>query len=131
MLALVVPNSVQAKFAFNALPEKYKSKLKDAELRFAVAGSHSCNALENDGILTLVHTGIDEIGADIGLVDVCDVFYRKTIREEALVEFDEYVKQIRSTLDETIKQHCLTATPDLWTDNLMKRRYLDFYCLHC
>ena len=83
----IQPKSV---FNKNALPEKYKLKLKDAELKFIVAGSHSFNALENDGILNLIQTGI-EIGANFGLVDVKDIFYgRKTIREEALLKYDQY-----------------------------------------
>ncbi|CAF1117939.1 unnamed protein product [Rotaria magnacalcarata] len=84
--------STHPKFAFNkkALPEKYKLKLKDAELKFVVAGSHSFNSLENGGILTLIQTSI-EIGANFGLVDVQDIFYgRKTIREEVLLKFTQY-----------------------------------------
>ena len=118
----------QPKFAFNkkALPEKYKLKLKDAELKFVVAGSHSFNSLENDGLLTLIQTGI-EIGANFGLMDIRDIFYgRQSIREDALWKFDQYTQQICSSLKEPIKQHCLAATADLWTDDLMKRNYLDF-----
>ncbi|CAF1481339.1 unnamed protein product [Rotaria magnacalcarata] len=120
--------STHPKFAFNkkALPEKYKLKLKDAELKFVVAGSHSFNSLENGGILTLIQTSI-EIGANFGLVDVQDIFYgRKTIREEVLLKFTQYTNQIRSLLDEPIQQHCVAGTADVWTDDLMKRSYLDF-----
>jgi hypothetical protein len=82
--------------------------------------------LENDGILELLQAGI-EIGANIGLVDVKDIFYgRQTIRQEALSKFDRYVHHIRSLLEEPIKQHCVAAIADLWTDDLMKRSYLDF-----
>ncbi|CAF3156368.1 unnamed protein product [Rotaria socialis] len=120
--------SIHPKFAFNknALSEKYKLKLKDAELKFVVAGSHSFNSLENARILTLIQTSI-EIGANFGLVDVQDIFYgRKTIHEEALLKFTQYTTQIRSLLDEPIQQHCLAGTDDIWTDDLMKRSYLDF-----
>ncbi|CAF1313627.1 unnamed protein product [Rotaria sordida] len=119
---------IQPKFAFHkkGLPQKYKSKLKDAELKFIVGGSHSFNSLENNGLLNLVQTSI-EIGANIGLVDVHDIFYgRQTIREEALSKFEQYTDQVRSSLQEPIKQHCVAATADLWTDDLMKRTYLDF-----
>ncbi|KAF9754356.1 Transposable element Hobo transposase, partial [Nosema granulosis] len=119
---------VQPKFAYNkkVLPEKYKLKLKDAELKFVVAGSHSFNSLENDGLLTLIQTGI-EIGANFGLVDIHDIFYgRQSIREDALSKLAQYTHQIRSLLEEPIKQHCIAATTDLWTDDLMKRSYLDF-----
>lgn len=33
---------------------------------------------------------------------------------------------MRSLLDEPIKQHCIAATTDLWTDDFLKRSYLDF-----
>jgi len=108
-------SGIQPKFAYNknALPEKYKLKLKDAELKFVVGGSHSFNSLENDGLLKLVQTGI-EIGANFGLVDIKDIFYgRQSIREEALSKFDQYTHQIRSLLEEPIKQHCIAATADL------------------
>ena len=41
------------KFAYykNALPDKYKLKLKDVELKFVITRFHSFNSLENDGIL--------------------------------------------------------------------------------
>ncbi|CAF1361809.1 unnamed protein product [Rotaria sp. Silwood1] len=119
---------IQPKFAYNkkALPDKYKLKIKDAELKFVVAGSHSFNSLENDGLLQLFQTGID-IGANLGLLDVKDIFYgRQTIREEVVSKFDQYTDQVRSLLEEPIKQHCIAATADLWTDDLMKRSYLDF-----
>jgi hypothetical protein len=108
-------SAIQPKFAYNkrALPEKYKLKLKDVELKFVVAGSHSFNSLENDGLLKLFQTSI-EIDANIGLVDVKDIFYdRKSIREEALSKFDRYTQQIRSLLEEPIKQHRISATADL------------------
>ena len=119
---------IQPKFVFNkkALPEKYKLKLKDAELKFTVAGSHSFRSLENDGILQLVQTGID-IRANIGLVDAHDIFYgRQTIREELLLKFNQYTDQVRVILEEPVKEHCVAATADLWTDGIMKRTYLDF-----
>ncbi|CAF1570160.1 unnamed protein product, partial [Didymodactylos carnosus] len=93
-------SATQSKFAYNkkVSPEKYKLKLKDAELKFVVAGSHSFNSLENDGILKLDQTAF-EIGANIGLVDVKDIFYgRQTIRDEALSKFDQYSHQIRSLI---------------------------------
>ncbi|CAF1985905.1 unnamed protein product [Rotaria magnacalcarata] len=120
--------SIHPKFAFNkkALPAKYKLKLKDAELKFVVASSHSFNSLENGGILNLIQTSI-EIGANFGLADVQDIFYgRKTIREEALLKFNQYKNQICSLLDEPIQQHYVAGTDDIWTDDLMKRSYLDF-----
>ncbi|CAF1507331.1 unnamed protein product, partial [Didymodactylos carnosus] len=104
-------SAIQPKFAYNkkVLPEKYILKLKDAELKFVVAGSHSFNSLENDGILKLIYFS-----------------GRQSIQEEALSKFDQYTHQIRSSLEESIQQHCVAATADIWTDDLMKRSYLDF-----
>ncbi|CAF3229997.1 unnamed protein product, partial [Rotaria sp. Silwood2] len=108
------------------LPEKYKSKLKDAELKFIVGVSHSFNLLDNDGLLKLVQIGI-EIGVNIGLVDVHNIFYgRSTIQEEALSKFEQYTDQVCTLLQQPIKQHCVAATADLWTNDLMKRTYFDF-----
>ncbi|CAF1647204.1 unnamed protein product, partial [Didymodactylos carnosus] len=105
----------------NKISDKYQAKLKDAELKFVVAGSHSFNSLENNGILELLQVRI-EIGGHYGLMDVHDVFYgRKTIREQLLLKFDTYIKSIRSVLNEPIKEHCLAATCDLWTDDMVKR----------
>lgn len=84
------------------------------------------NSLENDGILELLQLGI-EIGNDYGKVDVHDIFYgRKTIRAYLMIKFDLYLKRIRDILYEPIKEHCLAATCDLWTDDFAKRSYLDF-----
>lgn len=116
------------RFAFNKnlLTDHLQTQLKDAELKFVTAGSHSFNALENDGLLDLFQVGID-IGAKMGKVNVRDIFYgRKTIRQEALARFMQFSDEIRQTLEEPIKQHCVAATCDLWTDDYIKRSYLDF-----
>ena len=104
----------------------HKNKLKDAELKFVAAGAHSFNSLENDGILDLLQTAI-EIGAHIGHGYVSEVFYgRKTIRSEAFSKFEAFLTSIRTLLDEQIKKHCVASTCDLWSDDLVKRSYLDF-----
>ncbi|CAF1406608.1 unnamed protein product [Adineta steineri] len=116
------------KFTYNKnkLSAKYQNKLKDAELKFVVAGSHSLNSLENNGILELLQLGI-EIGSNYGMLNIHDIFYgRKTIREHLLAKFDLYLKTIRNFLNEPIQEHCLAATCDLWTDDYAKRSYLDF-----
>jgi len=115
-------------FAYNKnqLNENLATKLKDAELKFVVAGSHSFNTLENGGLLDLFQVGV-EIGAKNGLVNVKDIFYgRKNIREEAINKFELFVSSIRSLLDEPIQRHCVAATCDLWSDDIIKRSYLDF-----
>ncbi|CAF4871585.1 unnamed protein product, partial [Rotaria magnacalcarata] len=74
------------RFAYNKsqLNERLQKQLKDAELKFVTAGSHSFNALVNGGVLDLVQTAID-IGAQVGKLNVRDIFYgRKTIRGEAI-----------------------------------------------
>jgi hypothetical protein len=110
------------RFAYhkNKLSDTLAEKLKDAELKFVVAGAHSFNSLENGGILDLVQTAI-EIGAQIGHVNVSEVFYgRKTIRSEAFSKFEAFLTSIRALLDEPIKKHCVAATCDLWSDDLVK-----------
>ncbi|CAF4039817.1 unnamed protein product, partial [Rotaria magnacalcarata] len=116
------------RFAYNKsqLSEQLQRKLKDAELKFVAAGSHSFNALENDGVLDLVQTTID-IGAQMGKVNVHEIFYgRKTIRNESIAKFNHFSTTIRQILDEPIKNHCVAATCDMWTDDYVKRSYLDF-----
>ncbi|CAF3066216.1 unnamed protein product, partial [Rotaria sp. Silwood2] len=116
------------RFAYNKnqLNENLQKQLKDAELKFVTAGSHSFNALENDGVLDLVQTAID-IGAQMGKVKARDIFYgRKTIHNEAMIKFNHFSNTIRTILDEPIKSHCVAATCDMWTDDYMKRSYLDF-----
>ncbi|CAF4008178.1 unnamed protein product, partial [Rotaria sordida] len=110
---------IQPKFAFHkkGLPEKYKSKLKDAELKFIVGGSHSFNSLENNGLLNLVQTSI-EIGANIGSVDVHDNFYgRQTIREEALSNLYQSYDTLLALLRQRGEQHrLLHISPQLLSE---------------
>ncbi|CAM4837628.1 unnamed protein product [Rotaria magnacalcarata] len=120
--------TLMPRFAYNKsqLNERLQKQLKDAELKFVTAGSHSFNALENGGVLDLVQTAID-IGAQVGKLNVRDIFYgRKTIRGEAISKFNHFSTTIRQILDEPIKNHCVAATCDMWTDDYMKRSYLDF-----
>jgi len=116
------------KFTYNKtkISAKYQNKLKDAELKFVIGGGHSFNSLENNGILELLQLAI-EIGSNYGLLDIHDIFFGcKTIRECLLKKFNAYLKSIREILDEPIKTHCLAATCDLWSDDFVKRSYLDF-----
>ena len=120
--------TLMPRFAYNKtqLSQQLQRKLKDAELKFITAGSHSFSALENDGVLDLVQTAID-IGAQMGRVNVRDVFYgRKTIRTEAMAKFKYFSSTIRQMIDEPIRNHCVAATCDIWTDDNLKRSYLDF-----
>lgn len=120
------PSISQFAYNKNQLNENLADKLKDAELKFVTAGSHSFNTLENGGLLDLLQVGI-EIGAKQGMVNVKDIFYgRKTIRQEAFNKFELFVSSIRSLLDEPVKRHCVAATCDLWSDDIVKRSYLDF-----
>ncbi|CAF3880021.1 unnamed protein product, partial [Rotaria sp. Silwood1] len=120
------PSISQFAYNKNLLNENLAAKLKDAELKFVVTGSHSFNTLENGGLLDLLQVGI-EIGAKNGLVNVRDIFYgRKTIRQEAINKFELFVSSIRCLLDEPVKRHCIAATCDLWSNDIVKRSYLDF-----
>ncbi|CAF5148884.1 unnamed protein product, partial [Rotaria magnacalcarata] len=74
------------RFAYNKsqLNERLQKQLKDAELKFVTAGSHSFYALENGGVLDLVQTAID-VDAQVGKLNAHDIFYGpKTIRGEAI-----------------------------------------------
>ena len=63
----------------------------------------------------------------MGRVNVRDVFYgRKTIRTEAMAKFKYFSSTIRQMIDESIRNHCVVATCDVWTDDNFKRSYLDF-----
>ena len=53
-------------------------------------------------------------------------YVRKTIRQEAINKFELFVLSIRSVLDEPVKRHCVAATCDLWSNDIVKRSYLDF-----
>ncbi|CAF3802130.1 unnamed protein product [Rotaria sp. Silwood1] len=120
--------TLMPRFAYNKnqLSEHLQKQLKDAELKFVTVGSHSFNALENDGVLELAQTAIN-IGATMGMVNIRDIFYgRKTIRNEAMTKFNHFSNTIRQVLDEPIKNHCVAATCDMWTDDYIKRCYLDF-----
>ena len=124
----VLSQTLIPRFAYNKnrLNEHLQTQIKDAELKFVTAGSHSFNALENDGLLDLVQTAID-IGAQVGKVNVRDIFYgRKTIRNEAMVKFNQFLGTMEQVLDESIRSHCVAATCDMWSDDYIKRSYLDF-----
>ncbi|CAF4023540.1 unnamed protein product, partial [Rotaria magnacalcarata] len=80
----------------------------------------------SDSVLDLVQTASD-IHAQVGKVNVLDIFSgRKTIRGEAISKFNQFSTAIRQILDEQIKNHCVAATCDMWTDDYMKQSYLDF-----
>ena len=100
-------------------------KLKDAELKFVTAGSHSFNSLENGGLLDLLQVGI-EIRAEHGLVNIKHIFYgRKTILQEAINKFELFVSSVCSLLDEPVKRYCVATACDLSSDDIIKRSYLD------
>ncbi|CAF1053867.1 unnamed protein product [Rotaria magnacalcarata] len=85
------------RFAYNKsqLNERLQKQLKDAELKFVTAGSHSFYALENGGVLDLVQTAID-VDAQVGKLNAHDIFYGpKTIRGEAISKFNHFSTTIR------------------------------------
>ena len=121
------PSISQFTYNKNQLNDNLAVELKDAKIKFVIAGSHSFNSLENSSLLALLQVGI-EIRAKNGLVNVSDIFFyvRKTIRQEAINKFELFVLSIRSLLDELVKRHCVAATCDLWSNDIVKRSYLDF-----
>ena len=57
----------------NQLNDNLAVKLKDAKIKFVIAGSHSFNSLENSSFLALLQVGI-EIRSKNGLINVSDIF---------------------------------------------------------
>ena len=110
----------------NQLNDNLAVKLRDAELKFVTVGSHSFNSLENGDLLDPLQVGI-EIGAKHELVNIKNIFDGcKTIRQEAINKFELFVSSVRSLSDEPAKRHCAAAICDLWSDDIIKRSYLDF-----
>ena len=120
------PSISQFTYNKNQLNDNLAVKLNDAEFKFVTAASHSFNSLENGSLFDLLQVGI-EIGAKHGLVDIKGIFCnRKTVRQEAINKFELFVSSVRSLLDEAVKRHCIAAACDLWSDDIIKRSYLDF-----
>ncbi|CAF3171930.1 unnamed protein product, partial [Rotaria sp. Silwood2] len=100
----------------NITGQKIQSRLKSKYFELVKNGKANNENWEN---------GVSLVG-NKDKNDIHDIFYgRKTIREETL-KFELYTNKIRSLLEEPMKQHRIAAAADLWTDDLMKRTYLDF-----
>ena len=108
------------------LSHNFAQKLMLAEVEFVVSGMHSFAAVEDRGLLSLAQTLIS-IGVNNGNVEVQDVWYgRKTIQEYTVMQLREYWNKVRTLIAEPIQRGHVACTTDLWTDDMIKRTYLDF-----
>lgn len=100
-------------------------RLKLAEVQYVVSGMHSFRSVEDDGLLTLAKTLIS-IGERYGNVDVGEIWYgRKSVSEYTLQQLSEFSEKIKKIIAEPIRCGNVACTTDLWTDDVVKRTYLD------
>lgn len=87
---------------------------------------HSFQSIEHDGLIQLAQTCVD-IGAAFGRVNVSDFWYgRKSVQHECELKYHQYTTNIKSTIQSHIDNRTISATTDLWRDNVVQRYYLDF-----
>ncbi|CAF1541719.1 unnamed protein product, partial [Rotaria sordida] len=82
--------------------------------------------VRDDGLLQLAHTCV-HIGATFGRVNVENIWYgRQSIRNECELKFHQYREDIKSIIQPYINDRTVSATVDLWRDDIIQRYYLDF-----
>jgi hypothetical protein len=87
---------------------------------------HSYRSVEHSGLLELAQVCID-VGATFGRVNVSDVWYgRQSIHSECDEKFHQHLKDIKSIIQPYIDERTVSATADLWRDDVIQRYYLDF-----
>jgi len=87
---------------------------------------HSYRSVENDGLLELAQTCID-VGATFGRVKVQDIWYgRQSVRNECHIKFQQYQEDIKSIIQPYTNDRTVSATVDLWRDDVIQRYYIDF-----
>jgi hypothetical protein len=87
---------------------------------------HSFQSVEHNGLLELVQTCVD-VGATFGRVNVLDFWYgRKSIQKECELKFHQYTNDIKLIIQPHIENRTISATTDLWRDDVVQRYYLDF-----
>ncbi|CAF4178595.1 unnamed protein product [Rotaria sordida] len=121
-------NKTLSKFLYNKsiLPKTWQNRIKEAECKYVVAGMHSFRSVEHDGLLQLAQTCVD-IGATFGRVNVENIWYgRQSIRNECELKFHQYREDIKSIIQPYINDRTVSATVDLWRDDIIQRYYLDF-----
>lgn len=90
---------------------------------------HSFKSVEHAGLLNLAQTCID-IGARCGKVDVQEIWFgRKSIQDECYNKFISYKNEIKNEIKKYSMSRTLSATTDLWRDDVVGRYYLDFTVL--
>ena len=114
------PSIVQFSYNKRGIPDSAKTKLKIAEAKFVVSGSHSFLAVENHGLKELAATCIN-IGAEYGKVPISNIWYgRKTVQGTCILQKEEVTKKIKGILKKSIKNNEVSCTCDLWTDGASK-----------
>ncbi|CAF3895256.1 unnamed protein product [Rotaria sp. Silwood1] len=104
----------------------YLQKLKEAEVKFVVGGMHSFKSVEHAGLLNLAQTCVD-IGARCGKIDIHDIWFgRKSIRDQCCNKFISYKNEMIKEIKKYAIDRTLSATTDLWRDDVIGRYYLDF-----
>jgi hypothetical protein len=87
---------------------------------------YSFQSVEHNGLLELAQTCID-VGAAFGRVDVLDFWYgRKSLHKECELKFHQHIKDIKSIIQSHIDNRTISATTDLWRDDVVQHYYLDF-----
>jgi hypothetical protein len=90
---------------------------------------NSFKSVEHTGLTNLAQTCID-IGARWGKIDIQDIWYgRRTIRDECYNKFISHKNKIKNEIQIYAKDRTLSATADLWRDDVIARYYLDFTVL--
>jgi hypothetical protein len=90
---------------------------------------HSFKSVEHTGLTNLAQTCID-IGARWGKIDIRDIWYgRRTIGDECYNKFISQKNKIKNEIKIYAKDRTLSATADLWRDDIIARYYLDFTVL--
>jgi len=90
---------------------------------------HSFKSGEHSGLLNLAQTCVD-IGARCGKTDIHDIWFgRKTICDECFNKYISYKKKITEEIKIYALERTLSATTDLWRDDIVGRYYLDFTAL--
>ena len=114
-------------FAYHkkGISESLQKRLKVDEVKFIAKGNHSFNAVENDGLMDVGQTLIN-IGAAHGPVPIRDIWYgRRTVRNETLAQAQLVRRNLKNALVEPVQKNEVACTADIWTDDYVKRSYMD------
>jgi hypothetical protein len=115
-------------FLYNKKPlrDGLANKLKRAECSYVFSTCSAFRAVEEKGLLNLAQTMVD-IGAAHGSVDVKDIWYgRKSVKTHVVESMLPELKEKLRSICEISSEKCeIAVTTDLWTDDVVKRSYLE------